>query len=255
LANFGRQDAVIIGSDLSTATYGRRKPSLWVSLVLFRFTDLVATQTEVNRRSLEKLAPWLRGRTRVIRNGLDMERVKPGSGTGGNGPFRFCAVGSVYAVKNPGGLVRAAIEMRRGGLEGFRIDWCGRLGRKGDAQPSSEYHEATREAKAHGLTDIITFHGEASKVMDAYRSAHALVHPSVQEGFPNAVVEAMACGLPIVVTRVSDLPLVVSEALNGFVFDETDPIAIADAMQKMMALSPDIRAAMGERSRELAVRS
>jgi glycosyltransferase involved in cell wall biosynthesis len=144
--------------------------------------------------------------------------------------------------------------MRRRGLEGFRIDWYGRLGLKGDGQPSAEYHEAMREAKAHGIADIVTFHGETSNVVDAYRSAHALVHPSVQEGFPNAVVEGMACGLPIVVSRVSDLPLVVNEARNGFVFDETDPIAIADAMQKMMALSPDVRAAMGERSRELAVR-
>jgi glycosyltransferase involved in cell wall biosynthesis len=254
LAGLGQREARIIGSDLSTATYGRRKPSLWVSLVFFRFADAVATQTELNRRSLEKLAPWLRGRTRVIRNGLDMERFRPGPVTGANGPFRFCAVGSVYGVKNPWGLVQAAIELRRRGLEDFRIDWYGRLGLKGDGQPSAAYLEAMREARANGVADVVTFHGETPNVVDVYRSADALVHPSVQEGFPNAVVEGMACGLPIVVSRVSDLPLVVNEARNGFVFDETDPSAIADAMQKMMGLSPDARAAMGERSREIAVR-
>ena len=254
LARLGRPRAAFIGSDLSTATYGRRKPSLWISLLFFRFADVIATQTELNRCSLETLAPWLRGRTRVVRNGLDMERFQPASGRANDGTFRFCAVGTVYGVKNPVGVVRAVAELRRRGIESVRVDWYGRLGLKGDAEPSAEYHGAKREAKALGASESVIFHGETANVAEVYRSADALVHASVQEGFPNAVVEAMACGLPVVVSRVSDLPLVVQEARNGFVFDETDPVAIADAMQQMMETPAEERVAMGARSRELAVR-
>lgn len=70
----------------------------------------------------------------------------------------------------------------------------------------------------------------------------------------NVVAEGMGCGLPIAVSRVSDLPRIVAEARNGFVFDETDPNAIADAMARLMTLPHDERAAMGARSRELAIR-
>jgi glycosyltransferase involved in cell wall biosynthesis len=66
-------------------------------------------------------------------------------------------------------------------------------------------------------------------------------------------VAGMACGLPIVVSRVSDLPLVVQEARNGFVFDERVVGAIADAMERMMATPESERRAMGTRSRTLAV--
>ena len=88
---------------------------------------------------------------------------------------------------------------------------------------------------------------------DAYQSADAIVHVSLQEGIPNAVVEAMACGLPVVVSRVSDLPLIVSTARNGFVCDERSPESIAEAMERMLATDPDQRSAMGARSRQLAV--
>ncbi|MDA3873077.1 MAG: glycosyltransferase, partial [Kiritimatiellae bacterium] len=69
--------AAIIGSDLSTATYAPWRLSLWPSLVLFGFADVVVTQTELNQSSLEKLAPWLRGKVKVIRNGLDLSRFCP----------------------------------------------------------------------------------------------------------------------------------------------------------------------------------
>ncbi len=245
---------VVIGSDLSTATYGRRDFTLWSSLALFAAAQCVCTQTELNRRSLRHLAPWLRGKNkiRVIRNGLDLSRFEPADQPPMAPPLRFAAVGSVYAIKNPIRLVQAMAVLRQQGRTDLRLDWYGRLGLKGDAHPSDDYQRCRALIDAHQLAECVQFHGETGDVAAALRRSHVLIHPSIQEGFPNAVVEGMACALPVVVSRVSDLPLVVETARNGYVFDETSVESIAAAMAAMRDTAAEERQAMGRRSRSLA---
>ena len=252
LARGARRRPVVIGSDLSTATYGRRDLTLWLSLLLFVFTQRVVTQTKLNQHSLHRLAPWLRGKTYVIRNGLDLRRFVPADSSPPEAPFRFASVGTVYAIKNPLRTVEAVGLLVEQGNRNFVLDWYGRLGLAGDDQPSDSYLQCMRRVKELGLESYVRFHGECAQIADVYRKSHALVHPSVQEGFPNAVVEGMASGLPILVSRVSDLPLVVEEARNGKVFDEDKPRAIADAMAWMLDQSTEARKAMGQRSRRLS---
>jgi glycosyltransferase involved in cell wall biosynthesis len=243
----------IVATDMSTATFNPNQRTLRAALVAFGFADRVVTQTELNRRNLERLAPWLRGRVQVIRNGLDTERFTPADRARHppGEPFHFCAVGTVYPVKNPVRVLEALAELRRRGTPPFRLDWYGRVGRN---EGEHEAMQATvrNAVEALNLRDVVTFHGEVGAVEAAYRSADALVHVSVQEGFPNAVAEAMACGLPVVVSDVSDLPLVVQTAENGFVCDPQDVASIAAALERMLHATPDARLGMAERSRALA---
>lgn len=249
-----RRSCAVLASDFSTATYNRRNPELWAALPVFGFADRVVTQTERNRRSLELLAPWLRGRTHVVRNGLDIARFIPAHPRQASDFFRFCVVGSVYRVKNPSTVVEAVVELRRRGRDRFRVDWYGRYGLCGDDQPSNEYVAARDRIQDLGLQTWLAFHGEMCDILPAYQAADALIHVSLQEGFPNAVVEAMACGLPIIGSQVSDLPLVVEQAENGVIVNATDVCALADAMEWMMGLDAGQRQAMGMRSRDLAER-
>ena len=243
----------VIASDFSTATYNRRSPSLWLALAIFKRANAVVTETRLNERNLQRLAPWLRKKTVVIRNGIDMTAFNIASHKPEKRPFRFAAIGSVYGVKNPVATVKAAgILSERVGRE-FKIDWYGRKGLKGDAHPSSEYLESIKEIEKLGIRDCFEFHGETNPITPAYHNAHALLHPSLKEGVPNAVVEGMACGLPIAVSRVSDLPLIVENANNGFTFNERDPESIADALRKFLVLDNREIDAMGKRSRKLAI--
>lgn len=242
----------VIASDFSTATYGRWKPSLWAALGVFGLSDRVVTQTVTNQRSLGTLAPWLRRKTVVIRNGVNTKRFSPPDCKNVRPVFRFVSVGSVYRVKNPVRVVQAVALLRQRTVPPFRLDWLGRPGL--GSTPSAEHGEAVRFVEQNNLQEIVAFPGPSAQIEAEYRAADALVHVSLQEGIPNAVVEAMACGLPIIVSRVSDLPLLVAEARNGFVCDELDVFAIADAMERMMRIGQDERAAMASRSRELAVR-
>ena len=253
LARWAARRPAVVVTDYSSATYGRRGVFFWSSLVAFAWADRVVTEIDLNRASLERLAPWLRGKVEVVRNGLDTDRFAPDGAAAQHrgGPFTFCVVATVSTVKNPLRVIDAAAELRRRGHTDFRVSW---YGRDGVRQGQNIGERARVHAAARGVADRVVFHGDTPQIERAYLSADALLHASVHEGFPNVVAEGMACGLPIAVSRVSDLPRIVAEARNGFVFDETDPSAIADAMERLMALPPDERAAMGARSRELAVR-
>lgn len=244
----------LLTSDMSTATYARHRPVLWGALLLYAFADGVVTQTEENRRSLELLAPWLRRRVAVVRNGVETSAFAGPIGRPRAGPFRFCVVGTVYSVKNPVRVVEAAASLRDRGAGGFHIDWYGRRGLMGDEAPSDDYRAAITRVEALGLEAHVTFHGQVTDVAKALREADALLHVSLQEGFPNAVVEGMASGLPIVVSRVSDLPLVVAEAENGTVVDQLSSASIAEGMARIMSTPETELAAMGRRSRDLAAR-
>lgn len=254
LGNFPSWRARIVASDMSTATFGRHKLALWGSLALFALADVVVTQTETNRRSLCRLAPWLKRRLRVIRNGVDTERFRPAESLRPVGPFRFVSVGTVYRVKNPVRVVEAVHHLRQRGCRDFVVEWYGRLGLNANGAPSVDYLRAEELVRTLGLGAHVRFMGPRHDVERVYQTADGLLHASVQEGIPNAVVEGMASGLPIVVSRVSDLPLIVQEAQNGFVCDETRPESIADAMEALMRSPLAERKAMGRRSRDLAVR-
>ena len=86
-------------------------------------------------------------------------------------------------------------------------------------------------------SERIIFTGEISdeKLAHLINSAHALVHPSLYEGFGFPPVEAMACGTPVLGSDASSIPEVVGE--GGMLFDPTDPSSIAQ--QTIRLLSDD----------------
>ncbi|MBI5445201.1 MAG: glycosyltransferase family 4 protein [Deltaproteobacteria bacterium] len=250
LGNLPLRRCKVIASDYSTASYARHKWDLWASLALWSLADRVATQTEMNRRNLCLLAPWIRSKVVIVRNGVEITRFVPPERRAAGPAYRFLVVGTVYRVKNPVGLVEAVRILKAETAEQFVVRWVGPTSHGG--VDTEEYRTAANLVRRYGLSDVVSFAGPAARMEEEYRWADCLVHVSLQEGMPNAVVEAMACGLPIVVSGVSDLPLLVRAASNGFVCEETRPASIAAAMGGAMRLPWQERVAMGERSRKLA---
>lgn len=75
------------------------------------------------------------------------------------------------------------------------------------------------------------------------------VQPSFHEGLPNTVLEAQACGLPVVATAVGGTPEVVVDGVTGLLVPPRDPDALAQAITRLLN-DPDLRHAMGQAGRE-----
>ena len=73
------------------------------------------------------------------------------------------------------------------------------------------------------------------------------------EGMPNTVLEAMACGLPIVGTQASGLADLVHDGINGYLVPVKDPDTLAEALARLVASAHE-RRRMGRESRKLAER-
>jgi hypothetical protein len=89
-----------------------------------------------------------------------------------------------------------------------------------------------RLVDARGLSDAVLFHGKVdhSGVMRLLQGADLFCYPTrASEGFPKVVLEALACGLPVVTTRVSVLPQLLSKG-GGVLLNEATPASLADAV-------------------------
>jgi glycosyltransferase involved in cell wall biosynthesis len=91
-------------------------------------------------------------------------------------------------------------------------------------------------AQASGLSQCVTFHGQLDQasVLRMLQRADLFCFPTRSEGFPKVVLEALACGLPVITTRVSALPKLIGNG-SGLLLNEASPVALAAAVRECLA--------------------
>lgn len=96
-------------------------------------------------------------------------------------------------------------------------------------------------ADKEGVADRVTFLGSVTqeKLRDYFSAANALVLASSREGMANVLLESMACGTPVVATRVGGTPEIVTNPSAGVLMAERSPDACVDAYRQLMANYPD----------------
>ena len=112
------------------------------------------------------------------------------------------------------------------------------------------------ESKAHnlGLTNRIHFLGHLADVPFLLRALDIFVLPSLTEGFPLSLLEAMAEGLPVVATRVGGVPEIVYHGVTGLLVPPGNPGALAGAIQELL-VNHNLSAAMGQAGRNSVAHS
>ena len=101
------------------------------------------------------------------------------------------------------------------------------------------------------LQDCFRFHAATQDIVSVYHAADVFVLPSIYEGFPNVLCEAMACGLPVIASNVCDNPYIMRDGVNGCLIN---PYSVDDMAEKMCMMSCCTSAdlvAMGNRSLEI----
>jgi glycosyltransferase involved in cell wall biosynthesis len=91
-----------------------------------------------------------------------------------------------------------------------------------------------RIARELNIQESVEFLGLRTDVIDLLQSSWGFVLPSRWEGMPNALLEAMACGLPCVATRVSGSEDIISDGINGLLVEPEQPAEMAQALCRMI---------------------
>jgi UDP-glucose:(heptosyl)LPS alpha-1,3-glucosyltransferase len=105
-----------------------------------------------------------------------------------------------------------------------------------------------RAARAAGVAPRVTFAGPQTDAKPYFGAADAFVLPTRYDPLPNAALEAMACGLPVVTSTKSGAAEIVSQHEAGFVCDSRDAAALAAHMRALMDAT--VRARLGDNARQ-----
>ncbi len=113
----------------------------------------------------------------------------------------------------------------------------------------SELAALTALAERLGVAERVIFLGQVADVAEVLAGADVFVFASLYEGLPNAVLEAMSAGLPVVTTAVGGIPEVVSDGETGLVVPTRRPEELAERMLRL-ARDVDLRRRLGRAARE-----
>lgn len=150
-------------------------------------------------------------------------------------------VGRFSKEKDHQTLLAATADVRRGGLPQAHLLLVG----DGPERARIEQSIAALE-----LAGAVTLTGQTPSAEEYYGIADAAVLSSLTEGSPNALLEAMAAGIPVVATNVGGIPEIVADGESALLIAPGDRAGMAAALEKVLT-SPDLAARLVREARRI----
>lgn len=219
-----------------------------IQFFLYRYADWIVPNSHSQSEFIKLHYPNLMNKTVTITNFVDTEHFCPISemGTSQNDePLKMVCVGRVSEQKNVKLFLQAVKKAIDNGVS-FMIDWYG-------LAIHPYYEECEAMVKELDLEKVFSFHEATNDVKSVYQNADVMVLPSIYEGFPNVVCEAMSCGLPVLCSDVCDNGRIVRGGENGILFNPRSIDDMAATIVKFSKLDTTTRNEMGKKSREFAI--
>ncbi|MFQ5643174.1 MAG: glycosyltransferase family 4 protein, partial [Thiogranum sp.] len=185
-----------------------------------------------------------RDKVTVIRGiGVDVKRFSP-SNEAFDGEMTVTLVSRMLWPKGIGELVKAA-DILRGRGPNMKVQLVGK------PDTSSRVSVTEKQLLAWQSRGQVDWLGYREDIPELWRHTHIAVLPSYyREGVPRCLLEAAACGCPIVTTDMPGCRDVVRHGINGLLVPPRDPVALADALERLID-DPEMRRLMGREGRKL----
>lgn len=213
---------------------------------LYRIADRVVPNSFSEAENICEHFPFLRRKIHAIPNFVDVEYFQPNSKRIINEIPTFLCVARLIPSKNVLCLIDAVKLLVDRNIK-LKFCWVGK-------QYDKKYlSEVQNKIKQYNLENVFYLKDQTENILEEYQQADYFCLPSFYEGFPNVICEAMSCGLPVVCSRVCEIPNIVKDNENGFLFDPNDVDSIVGALKKVLLLSPAQRLEMGQRNRDKIV--
>ncbi len=220
-----------------------------LKFLLMQKADVIVTNSFSQKTFIEKHYPYLLTKVKVITNFVDTDSFTPRPIVELNKEMSACRVvciGRVTAQKNVMLFLDALHQLKEKSYS-FHVDWFGQMGNK------AYYAQCIKKVETLKLEDVISFNEPTENLIREYQKADVFCLPSIYEGFPNVLCEAMSCGLPVLCSNVCDNPMIVRGNDNGLLFNPNDIHDIVSKFEMFFKLSSEEKRHMGEKSRLYAV--
>lgn len=236
---------LIVSERNTTQQLNRREK---IKFFFYRWADVIVPNSESQANFITKNFPELTKKVTVITNYVDTDKFSPSQEPiTKHDVLKMVCVGRLMPQKNLPRFIEAIAKVLRDGYR-IHVDW---YGQDLEDDYSKEVHN---EIVKSGIGESFIFHSPSDRIQEKYRDADVFCLPSLYEGFPNTLCEAMSCGKPVLCSHVCDNPNIVAEGVNGLMFDPLNINDIAETIKKYINMPDEMKCNMGKMSRKIAVK-
>lgn len=222
--------------------------NIFLQRLLWGVADHVLSVSDAHKKKMTHLIGFPYSKIQAIVNGVDTDRFFPNSekkeemrNALGLKKSSLCigTIGSLRPVKNQSLLIKACQSI----LPQFEEVEVLIVGEGPLAL------QLKQEVQALGLTEKIHFSGAQPNIPEILNAVDLFVLPSRSEGMPNAVLEAMSCGVPVIATAVGGVPEVIEHGENGILIASEDEPQLVAALTNLIQ-NPETRRMLGMKGRQ-----
>lgn len=220
-----------------------------VKFFMYRWADYIVSNSQAQTNFINKHFKKLRSKTITIRNFVNSNYFVPShKQISHTGKRKFLVVGRIAQQKNIIAFMQAVRKALDLGVS-FEVDWYGRV-----SANQEEYNEKVLQIYDKlQLQNCLHFHQHTQNVLKKYQECDVFCLPSLYEGFPNVICEAMSCGKPILCSNVADNAFLVHEGKNGILFNPTVVDDMAEKIILFCSKTGKELETMGEESRKIVM--
>jgi glycosyltransferase involved in cell wall biosynthesis len=200
-------------------------PRRWIQWAAARAAGLITVSNGLKRRLVELGTPA--DRIRTLRNGVDLTRFRPQDRAAARQALQFnrptiLAVGNLVPKKRH---VLAVEALRH--LQEVDLVIVGE---------GPERNRIDARARQLGVADRVRLLGRRAQecLPEIYTAADVLAHPSSREGWPNVLLESMACGTPVVAGNFRGVEDIITEPSAGRILPDATPASLAAAIRELL---------------------
>lgn len=211
------------------------------------FTDYIVGNSHKNIELVKKIIPSInKKKLKVIYNSVEIPKENDFV-ISESDKTNIVIAASYRGVKNLDGLIEALHLLPAEYKNKLKINWYGNI-----SMDNAYYQAQLENINQFNLNEVLTLNDKTNQIHLKYNNADFIGLFSHYEGFPNAICEAMAMGKPVIVSKVSDIPLFVKENENGFLCESKQPESIKNALIKAIDSTQHQRMMMGENNFDVA---
>ena len=247
LARLCQTKTKLIVSERSTTQQTALKDR--VRFFLYRKADYIVPNSYSQSEYLRTNYKWMNKKIRTIINFVDTNRFSPASAISDHiHPLLFVTAASVSKNKNILPFIEAVNAVAKKGYDNFTIKWYGEV--KESEELCNECRELIRKYNLANRFEILP---KTTNIVEKYRESDVFFLPSLYEGTPNALCEAMSCGLFILCSDVCDNPRYVQDGRNGVLFNPKSIESMSEALSRVLEMPICNIKEYGKLSREIAL--
>lgn len=219
--------------------------------ILYDRADFVIPNSNAEMSFILRNKPQLESKLRTIHNYTDLKQFSPSSIPADTTIIKIAIFSRYSSQKNPLGFAEAMCQLKQKSSHRYEVHWYGTQTGVNKGY-NNEYLCLKSKIDNLDISDVLKLYPSVKNPAPLMEKYHAVCLPSLFEGFSNSIAEGICSGKPMLVSNVSDNPIMVHEGENGFLFNPQDGESICSAFIRFFEKTQGEMCQMAEASRRIA---